>query len=199
MTLSSNSIFACFRIARLTQRTAPTAFVITSPAYFVPPLFRSGTVLSIRNMNTTINPPRDPNTLSNYNNWRTTHTAVDFHVLFDEQRLKGRVSLDLKSITEAETKEIILDSSYLSISEVKVNGQLSKWDLVPRLEPYGEALKIHLDKGVAHSQSINVSIDVSTTKSCTALQWLTPAQTSSKKHPYMFSQCQAIHARSIFP
>ena len=196
MTLSSNSIFACFRIARLTQRTSPTAFVTTSPAYFVPPLFRPGIVLSIRNMNTT---SRDPNTLSNYNDWRTTHTTANFHVLFDEQRLKGRVSLDLKSTTDAETKEIILDSSYLDISEVKVNGQLSKWDLLPRLEPYGEALKIHLDKGVAHSQSISVSIDVSTTKSCTALQWLTPAQTSSKKHPYMFSQCQAIHARSIFP
>src|ERR1700722_15362359 len=199
MPLRSDSIFTCFRTARLTQRTVSTVFVTPSPAHFVRPLFRSEIVLSTRNMNTTINPPRDPNPLSNYNDWRTTHTTADFHVLFDEQRLKGRVSLDLKSITGAETKEVILDSSYLDISEVKVNGQLSKWDLLPRLEPYGEALKIHLDKGVAHSQSISVSIDVSTTKSCTALQWLTPAQTSSKKQPYMFSQCQAIHARSIFP
>ena len=105
-------------------------------------------------MNTTTSPLRDPNTLANCNDWRTTHTTADFHVLFDEQRLKGRVSLDLKSITDAETKEVVLDSSYLDISEVKVNGQLSKWDLLPRLEPYGEALKIHLDERVAHSQSI---------------------------------------------
>ncbi len=46
---------------------------------------------------------------------------------------------------------------------------------------------------------MTLSIDVATTKDCTALQWLTPAQTSNKKHPYIFSQCQAIHARSLFP
>src|SRR5947209_17751083 len=92
MPLRSDSIFACFRTARLTQHTPFTVFVTPSPAYFLRPLFRSGIVLSTRNMNTTINSPRDPNTLSNYNNWHTTHTAADFHVLFDEQRLKGRIS-----------------------------------------------------------------------------------------------------------
>lgn len=130
---------------------------------------------------------------------RTTHTTANFDVLFHEQRLKGSVSLRLKSITRAETKEIILDSSHLDISEVRVNGEVSKWELLPRIEPYGAALKIQLDKAFPHGQSVTVSVNVATTKECTALQWLTPAQTSNKKHPYMFSQCQAIHARSIFP
>lgn len=149
--------------------------------------------------NTRMNPPRDPNTLSNYNNWLTAHTTANFEILFEEQRLSGNVVLTLKSITNAESKEIILDTSYLDISEIKVNGNSAKWELLSRIEPYGSALKIFLEKGIQADQTVEVLIYVSTTKSCTALQWLTPAQTSNKKHPYMFSQCQAIHARSIFP
>jgi leukotriene-A4 hydrolase len=149
--------------------------------------------------NTMTNPPRDPNTLSNYNNWLTAHTTANFEILFEEQKLSGNVILTLKSITNSETEEIILDTSYLDISEVKVNGKSSTWELLPRIEPYGSALKILLEAGIPVDQTVEVLIYVSTTKSCTALQWLTPAQTSNKKHPYMFSQCQAIHARSIFP
>lgn len=146
-----------------------------------------------------INTPRDPNTLANYNNWRTIHTSVDVEILFDEQKLQGKVSHKLKSITDAETKEIVLDSSHVQVNEVDVDGKKHKFDILPRLEPYGSALKILLDQGVANDKEITVSIDFATTPACTALQWMTPAQTSNKKHPYMFSQCQAIHARSIFP
>ena len=150
-------------------------------------------------MDTVINKPRDPNTLSNYNNWRTTHTSTTFDILFDEQKLTGNVTHKLKSITKAETKEIILDSSHVLIHEIKADSKPVKWEFAARHDPYGSAVHIKLDKGVELDKTIDLSIDVSTTPACTALQWLTPTQTSNKKHPYMFSQCQAIHARSIFP
>ncbi|KAI4179962.1 MAG: hypothetical protein LQ348_005284 [Seirophora lacunosa] len=149
---------------------------------------------------TTINPPRDPNTLSNYNNFLTKHTAVNFQVDFEHRRLSGHVNLTLQSISDSETKDILLDTSFLDIKDVSIKGDtLAKWQLLPRFEPYGSALKISIEKEATKGQSFEVDIQVQTTDKCTALQWLTPAQTSNKKHPYMFSQCQAIHARSLFP
>ena len=149
--------------------------------------------------NPTMDPPRDPNTLSNYNKWLTAHTTANLEIQFDQQRLSGSVVLTLKSINNSATKDILLDTSHLDISDIRVNGNPAQWELLPRMEPYGSALKISLDSGLPANQTVEVLMQISTTKSCTALQWLTPAQTSNKKHPYMFSQCEAIHARSIFP
>ncbi|KAL5364578.1 peptidase family M1-domain-containing protein [Aspergillus floccosus] len=152
-----------------------------------------------RTMSTTINPPRDPNTLSNYNNWLSTHITANFDILFDQKKLVGNVIHKLKSITNAESTDIVLDTNHVDVTDVKVDGKPSVWELLPPAEPYGTALKIKLDQGVKMDEIVQVDISVKTTEKCTALQWLTPAQTSNKKHPYMFSQCQAIHARSIFP
>ncbi|KAJ5150993.1 Leucine aminopeptidase 2 [Penicillium canariense] len=143
--------------------------------------------------------PRDPNTLSNYNNWRSTHITANFDILFDQKKLVGNVVHQFKSTTDAQSREIILDTRHLDISAVKVDGQPSQWELLPALAPFGTPLKITLEKGVELNGTVEVDIAVQTTDQCTALQWLTPTQTSNKKHPYMFSQCQAIHARSIFP
>lgn len=148
---------------------------------------------------TVIHTPRDPNTLSNYNNWKTTHTSANLDILFDEQKLKGSVTHSFESISDGETEEILLDSSHVQIHSVKAGGKAAEWELLKRVEPYGSPLKIKLGRKLKLKDTIDVEIEVETTASCTALQWLTPAQTSNKKHPYMFSQCQAIHARSIFP
>lgn len=56
-----------------------------------------------------IHPVRDPNTLSNYNAWRTKHTTADFDVDFDAKRLTGIVHLTLERLAKNESK-IILDT-----------------------------------------------------------------------------------------
>ncbi|HSK02237.1 MAG TPA: hypothetical protein VK932_13385, partial [Kofleriaceae bacterium] len=44
-----------------------------------------------------------------------------------------------------------------------------------------------------------VRIRYRTSPAASALQWLEPAQTSGGLHPFLFSQCQALHARSVVP
>jgi leukotriene-A4 hydrolase len=102
--------------------------------------------------------PRDPNTLSNYTAWVSRHITANFEILFDQKKLVGNVTHQLQSMTNAESKEIILDSSYLDIIEIKVDGQQSKWELLPRVEPYGSALNIQLDCGVELEKTVEVDV-----------------------------------------
>lgn len=44
-----------------------------------------------------------------------------------------------------------------------------------------------------------IKINYETSPKAAALLWLTPEQTLGKQHPYLFSQCQAIAARSLLP
>ncbi|KMU92522.1 hypothetical protein CIHG_10266 [Coccidioides immitis H538.4] len=107
-------------------------------------------------MATPANPLRDPNTLSNYNKFRTVHTSVNFEIRFDQKRLVGNVIHRLKSLTNAESKEVILDSSYLEVKSVKVNGEAAEWQLLPRFEPYGSPLKISLEQAIPLDELIEV-------------------------------------------
>ena len=119
---------------------------------------KSPTFVKLVRMASNIHTPRDPNTLSNYNNFLTTHTTANFVIDFEQKRLKGNVILNLKSITDAESKEILLDTSRLDVQDVKVDGQAPDWKLLPRFEPYGSALRIGLEKGVQKSKSVEIDV-----------------------------------------
>jgi hypothetical protein len=62
--------------------------------------------------NIVIRTPRDPNTLSNYHNFVTRHTIADFEIDFSKKILNGSVTLQLESLTEKESQEVILDTRY---------------------------------------------------------------------------------------
>lgn len=143
--------------------------------------------------------PRDPNTLANYGDWGMKHTTVNFKVNFEKQRLEGSVLLELESLTDKKSREIILDTNHLSISSVKLDAADPEWAVKDRVEPFGAPLSVSVPNGVSRGDVVKLDIALETTERCVGLQWMTPAQTGNKKHPYVYSQCQAILARSIFP
>lgn len=105
-----------------------------------------------------VNPPRDPNTLSNYNNFITTKTTANLEIDFEEKYISGNVVLELTSITEAASQEILLDSSHLNVKDVKLNSKAVKWELLPRVEPYGSILKLYLKDGISKGKRSEVSV-----------------------------------------
>lgn len=139
-----------------------------------------------------ISPEADPSTLSNYSNFSFGTTSLSFDVDFDLKTVSGTVVYDLNLKSTA--SEVVLDTSFLSILGSSVNGKPQKFVVADRKEPLGSTLTIPIE-----GAKIELLIDFKTTEKCTALQFLDKEATDGKKLPYLFSQCQAIHARSLFP
>ncbi|KAF9550410.1 Leukotriene A-4 hydrolase [Mortierella hygrophila] len=140
----------------------------------------------------------DPNSQSNLDEVKTSHIHLNLAVDFVAKTLAGSAELDIVAIADNVSK-LILDTSFIAIHSVTFNGAPLKYTLADRHEKYGSALTIELGKALAKGDKAKVVIAYATTEECTACQWLEPSQTVGKKHPYLFTQCQAIHARSLVP
>ena len=63
----------------------------------------------------------------------------------------------------------------------------------------GRALCIGLGKEQQQGAESKVGVHFRVSEQSTAVQFLAPAQTAGGTHPYLFTQCQAIHARALVP
>jgi leukotriene-A4 hydrolase len=134
---------------------------------------------------------------SNYTVARVVHFDCDLAANFEDKTLSGSVDYTVRIL--APTREVVLDTKSLVIRDVKVGGAPAQWRLADFVEPFGQALHVSLGDEDVSSGDVSIRVEYSTTPESTALQWLTPAQTAGKEHPYLFSQCQAIHARTMLP
>lgn len=148
----------------------------------------------------------DPNSYANSHECVTTHLVLDWCVDFEEKKLKGHVALTLKATSAC--SRVILDTRDLSITDCQFRLQkgstswqpVHEWHLDPSTHvAFGQALIVPLPSVVPAASVFELDIKYSTQPSSSACQWLDPSQTMTKKHPYLFTQCQAIHARSLLP
>ena len=115
---------------------------------------------------------------------------------FDGKILEGSAILTIEKV-QADAEQVLLDSRGLNIRAVTDPSTGQKLDFKIHPEDYvGSKLEVQLPKD---GKTVQVRLDYATSPECTALQWLPPMQTAGKTHPYLFSQCQAIHCRSMVP
>lgn len=135
----------------------------------------------------------DVHSYSQPNVARVVHLDLKLTVDFEEKVLSGtaRYTIDLAE----NATQIIFDTYDLNISSVFVNeSEEAKFELGTKDRILGQALTVFLPEG-AHT----VSISYSSVPSAKAVQWLDPEQTAQKDKAFLFTQSQAILARSWIP
>ncbi len=119
------------------------------------------------------------------------HMDLDVIVDFDKQIIKGKVSYQIE---HQEANEIILDSKFLNIEKVAIDGAPTTFHLGRMDQQLGQALHIKLKP-----KTKAITIYYETTNQTEALQWLSPQQTADKTHPFLLTQGQAILTRTWIP
>jgi leukotriene A-4 hydrolase/aminopeptidase len=141
---------------------------------------------------------RDAHSYSNPEQVRVRHVALDLDVLFDRKVLKGSSTLTIER-AKPDADSLKLDTRDLEIIKAETSNDGTSF--APAQFTLGAADKI-LGAPLAIQlppQATKVRIEYETSPNASGVQWLEPAQTAGKKHPYIFTQSQAIHARSWIP
>lgn len=141
--------------------------------------------------------PGDPSSYARPDQVKTTHINLDWDIDFGKNVLAGTCTYFMTKVDTA-ASEVLMDVNHLDITSIKLES--TGEDLTYKIDvavDFGSRLQITLP--ATCDKEFKMVIKYSTTSKCTALQWLLPQQTASGSHPYMFSQCQAIHARSMLP
>lgn len=140
----------------------------------------------------------DPNSYAEPDKVRVADLGLDVNVDFARKELIGRADLRLDWRDPAQ-RDLLLDTRDLAIDRVLGKSgdggwRRLRWELAAADPILGSKLSIHMRR-----QYAVVRIHYRTSPRASGLQWLEPAMTAGGKHPFLFSQSQAIHARSWVP
>jgi len=137
---------------------------------------------------------KDYHSFSNPEQVAVTHLDLDLTVDFDRRVLSGEATLTFKRKAE-NASTLVLDTKDLTIHGVTDGNASDVSHTLREADAFlGAALELSLP-----TQGNSITIRYSTSPKASGLQWLTPAQTAGGKQPFLFSQAQAIHARSFIP
>ncbi|EEY60040.1 leukotriene A-4 hydrolase, putative [Phytophthora infestans T30-4] len=139
--------------------------------------------------------PLRSHSYSNLDEVTFTHLNWVIALDFAAQQLKGYAEYTFHHASTATSSVVVLDTHHLSVSKVYADGKETPFALAEKEHPvFGRALVVSVP-----SHATKIRVDYTTSDASSGLQWLSKELTAGKTHPYLFTQCQAIHARTIVP
>jgi aminopeptidase N len=132
------------------------------------------------------------------------HTGFDLSVDFGAKTLSGTATIAVERI--AADAPLMLDARELDVRSVEVgtvgelrplagaNVQWSEAKFTVDQAEFGQAIRVELP-----ADADAVRIEYATAPGASGLQWLAPEQTADGSSPFLYTQSQAIHARSWIP
>jgi len=132
----------------------------------------------------------DPHSFADLSQAKIAHIDFDIDVDFSKRLLKIKAVYHLDQPVSG---SLFLDTRDLEIERIHASDRDLDWEIDAQDPISGD--RLHLKSLDALS---DFTIELTTSPQSSALQWVTPQQTAGGVHPFLYSQCQAIHARSIF-
>ncbi|TXK64851.1 M1 family metallopeptidase [Alkalisalibacterium limincola] len=129
---------------------------------------------------------------------RVRHLHLDLAVDFEERRLAGFVDLHL-DWQDPRYRRLHLDTRELEVERVVGRNGDGPWRrLRHTIEPHDPVFGSRMVVRMSRQYDL-VRVHYRTSPGASGLQWLEPSMTAGREHPFLFSQSQAIHARSWVP
>ena len=163
----------------------------------------------------------DISSYANFNEILQKEVDLDVSIDFDKKQMIGKMDIKYE-ILSSEIPKIILDlkgPEIVSIEYIEKDEEEDDLLNIPltyeiyRENKYADSLGtpliISLEnieknsseqyKKISESKNLTIRIKFITTEKCNGIQFLTKEQTYTKKYPFMFTQCESIQCRSLFP
>ena len=136
----------------------------------------------------------DPHSFARPEEAIVKNIRLDATVDFETKTITAKASIDIENIKAV--KQLYLDSNDLTIERVTIGAAETpgRFSLGEPARYLGRPLIIEIQP-----DTTLIHIYYRTSPSAAALQWLDPAQTSGGKMPFLYTQSQAILARSWVP
>ena len=139
---------------------------------------------------------RDIHSYANISEIRTEHLHLDLDVNFENQTIYG---VARHKMSAHSTDQAVFDVKGLEIMKVttgtaKSGEKSAEYAIGEQDEILGAPLTVSISPNTQH-----INIYYKTTDATEALDWLAPQLTVGKKHPFMYTQGQAILTRSWIP